>query len=352
MDKIKYTFTPEKGKIFDFFFILNKLFDYNFSCVDNVTVTPDNLNNEISKFCKEIINTLKIDTSDFSLFFKSDENGNNLFTSLINDNFVEAETIEETLNTFRAYDLKEIILKTFLFFDKRNNFSEKFYNIIIQNRELLVEYLNGLKLSFEIKWGIINLIDIGESIKEGLYRFLYKLSQFFEAEYGSDKNIIDEQYDEVKLKFNDYTALNNESENEIKYALNRYKTINICVSMFLTTAVRYLFSKNNILNVYLGSEFYKSLQPGSCEIFNNTELFKAFSDITRVKIVDLIKKEKLSAGEIAERLEINASTLSHHLDILCESNIIAREICGKKSFFNINKKHILEIIRQFKHFAE
>jgi ArsR family transcriptional regulator len=122
--------------------------------------------------------------------------------------------------------------------------------------------------------------------------------------------------------------------------------------MFLTTAVRYLISKNNILNVYLGSEFDKSLQPGNCESFNNTVLFKAFSDITRVKIVDLIKKEKLSAGEIAERLEINASTLSHHLDILCESNIIAREICGKKSFFNINKEQISEVIRQLKYFTE
>ena len=53
-------------------------------------------------------------------------------------------------------------------------------------------------------------------------------------------------------------------------------------------------------------------------------LIKALNDETRRQIVDLLKKEDMNAGEIAAHFNISKPSISHHLDILKQANLIKR----------------------------
>ena len=44
--------------------------------------------------------------------------------------------------------------------------------------------------------------------------------------------------------------------------------------------------------------------------------FKALSDDTRRKILELLKEGAASAGEIAAHFDMTAATVSHHLSVL------------------------------------
>ena len=52
------------------------------------------------------------------------------------------------------------------------------------------------------------------------------------------------------------------------------------------------------------------------------ETFKALSDPTRREILNLLKRGDLSAGEIADRFDMTAATISHHLSVLKQADLI------------------------------
>ena len=51
-------------------------------------------------------------------------------------------------------------------------------------------------------------------------------------------------------------------------------------------------------------------------------LFKALSDETRLKIIDMLSCGQMCACDILERFSISQSTLSYHMKILTESGLV------------------------------
>lgn len=51
-------------------------------------------------------------------------------------------------------------------------------------------------------------------------------------------------------------------------------------------------------------------------------LFKALNDPTRRQILDMLKKEDLTAGEIADAFDFSKPSISHHLDLLKQAGLI------------------------------
>ncbi|KAA9295244.1 ArsR family transcriptional regulator [Streptococcus anginosus] len=54
--------------------------------------------------------------------------------------------------------------------------------------------------------------------------------------------------------------------------------------------------------------------------FTNT--FKALSHPVRREILDLLKMDKMSAGEIADQFELTGATISHHLNVLKQADLV------------------------------
>lgn len=73
-------------------------------------------------------------------------------------------------------------------------------------------------------------------------------------------------------------------------------------------------------------------------------VFRALSDPNRREILRLLRERDLSAGEIAERLPIAKSTLSGHLNILKDANLVIAERAGTTITYQLNIAAYEEII--------
>jgi DNA-binding transcriptional ArsR family regulator len=74
-------------------------------------------------------------------------------------------------------------------------------------------------------------------------------------------------------------------------------------------------------------------------------LFQALSDPTRRKILNMLKKKDLTAGEIADAFNISKPSISHHLDILKRANLVVSEKQGQFITYSINTTELDELIK-------
>ena len=63
---------------------------------------------------------------------------------------------------------------------------------------------------------------------------------------------------------------------------------------------------------------------------------KALADPTRRTILNLLKKNRLSAGEIAEHFDMSLPAVSKHLTVLKEADLIRDQREGKYIFYELN----------------
>ncbi len=74
-------------------------------------------------------------------------------------------------------------------------------------------------------------------------------------------------------------------------------------------------------------------------------LLQALSDPTRRKILDMLKKNDLTAGEIADAFEMSKPSISHHLDILKRANLVVAEKQGQFITYSINTTELDELLK-------
>ena len=64
--------------------------------------------------------------------------------------------------------------------------------------------------------------------------------------------------------------------------------------------------------------------------------FAALSDQTRIKILEMLKKRELPAGEIGKHFSITAPSLSHHLSVLKEADLVSVRREGQQQIYSLN----------------
>ncbi len=63
---------------------------------------------------------------------------------------------------------------------------------------------------------------------------------------------------------------------------------------------------------------------------------KAIADPTRRTILNLLKKSRLSAGEIAEHFDMSLPAVSKHLAVLREADLVRDQREGKYIIYELN----------------
>ncbi len=69
-------------------------------------------------------------------------------------------------------------------------------------------------------------------------------------------------------------------------------------------------------------------------ILNRT--IQALADPTRRKILELLKKKDLAAGEIGRHFNISLPSLSHHLNILKNAELVTSHRQGQEIIYSLN----------------
>jgi DNA-binding transcriptional ArsR family regulator len=65
-------------------------------------------------------------------------------------------------------------------------------------------------------------------------------------------------------------------------------------------------------------------------------LFKAFNDPTRRRILEMLRVRSMTAGEIADACSVGKPTVSHHLDLLMQAELIEQEKEGQFRRYHLN----------------
>ena len=68
----------------------------------------------------------------------------------------------------------------------------------------------------------------------------------------------------------------------------------------------------------------------------NAKIFKAFCDENRLRILALLQSGEKCACKLLEDLNIQQSTLSHHMKILCDAGIVQWRKGGKWTHYSID----------------
>lgn len=71
---------------------------------------------------------------------------------------------------------------------------------------------------------------------------------------------------------------------------------------------------------------------------------KALADPIRREILNLLKQGRMSAGEIADHFPVTAASISRHLSVLKEADLIRDEREGKYIYYDLNASVLEEIM--------
>ncbi|WP_306419564.1 ArsR/SmtB family transcription factor [Anaerosalibacter massiliensis] len=77
-----------------------------------------------------------------------------------------------------------------------------------------------------------------------------------------------------------------------------------------------------------------------------SEIFKALSDPTRLKIIYVLSKSPLCVCDIAQLLDMTQSAISHHLRMLRNLNLVKFRKEGKMVIYSLDDHHVLELFSQ------
>ncbi|MDQ2691719.1 MAG: metalloregulator ArsR/SmtB family transcription factor [Chloroflexota bacterium] len=75
------------------------------------------------------------------------------------------------------------------------------------------------------------------------------------------------------------------------------------------------------------------------------DLFSALSDPTRLRIISVLLEAELNVGEIASRLEMTESAVSHQLRGLRQLRLVRSRKIGRQVYYALDDDHVEKLYR-------
>ena len=72
--------------------------------------------------------------------------------------------------------------------------------------------------------------------------------------------------------------------------------------------------------------------------YDLVKIFKALADKTRQDIIELLSEKELNVTDICSEFNISQPTVSHHLQILRNCDLVISRKEGKRAFYSVRKK--------------
>lgn len=81
-------------------------------------------------------------------------------------------------------------------------------------------------------------------------------------------------------------------------------------------------------------------------IYDVADFFKVFGDSTRIKLLHLLLEREMCVGDIAERLDMTQSAVSHQLRVLRQNDLVKYRKEGKTVYYSLDDSHVENVLRQ------
>lgn len=87
-------------------------------------------------------------------------------------------------------------------------------------------------------------------------------------------------------------------------------------------------------------------EPQGQELEDLIQLFKALGDPSRMKVLFQIGSSEACVSEVADKLNMSESAVSHHLHVLRMNGLVRRRRSGKTIYYILKDDHVRCIIAQ------
>ena len=84
----------------------------------------------------------------------------------------------------------------------------------------------------------------------------------------------------------------------------------------------------------------KEQMPPMEHLYELAELFKAFSDSTRVRILWALSKSEMCVGDLAAVLDMTSTAISHQLRLLKQSRLVSNRRDGRVMYYRLSDDHV------------
>lgn len=81
-------------------------------------------------------------------------------------------------------------------------------------------------------------------------------------------------------------------------------------------------------------------------LFVVSQTFKALSDPTRIRILNLLCKGEHSVNDIAETLNLSQSSVSHQLRFLKNLRLVKFRRAGTTLYYSEDDEHVMNLLKQ------
>lgn len=76
-----------------------------------------------------------------------------------------------------------------------------------------------------------------------------------------------------------------------------------------------------------------------------SDVWNALADQTRREILTLLQKQDFTAGEIGSHFDVSGATISHHLKILKEAELVTTQRQAQKIIYSLNTTVFQEFLK-------
>lgn len=76
-----------------------------------------------------------------------------------------------------------------------------------------------------------------------------------------------------------------------------------------------------------------------------SQIFKAISDPTRIKIIYVLMKGPLCVSDISLLLDMSQSSISHQLSLLKNQNLIKVKRLGRRAYYSLDDEHVVSLFK-------
>jgi len=80
-----------------------------------------------------------------------------------------------------------------------------------------------------------------------------------------------------------------------------------------------------------------------------SEVFRALSDPTRRRVLQLLRERPMSAGELSDQFEVSKPTMSAHFAVLKNADLVHTEKAGKSVIYHLKLSVLEEALLGFMH---
>ncbi len=105
----------------------------------------------------------------------------------------------------------------------------------------------------------------------------------------------------------------------------------------------------------LCDDFFPSITVGELDLHSSpqlVELFKVFSDETRIKLIYLLGRGEACTCDLANALGLSPPAISHHLRLLRAMRLVETRRAGQMVHYRLRDDHILNIVKEALAFLE